>query len=331
MPQRHHTLLLIAGLIALLHASQTGCRTPSEIAVWHPPLATSGLNKRIVVTPLVGPIGLTSLIAKTFQTQQTYVDFGLDVVSAYELSQTDAIQLVGFADGPPSDVALLPVARRAHVDFVLVGEVLNDPISSQKINLQPDDPQMAAKLEALLSTQNKDKVLALSWRVIDVATGKTVWAGPVSVSPAFVAQAYPELAQTIASPDEQLVEAAVRETWKLLTPFVARYSVQLAKPWGTPGAKQIREGNEHAIAGDWPQAECIRQQVADKHRRSHAAIHNLAIAAVARQDYDQAKTRALRALSMRDSELYQETLMWIELRQREYIEAFNLPAPPSRF
>ncbi|MEZ6086878.1 MAG: hypothetical protein R3C05_02355 [Pirellulaceae bacterium] len=32
---------------------------------------------------------------------------------------------------------------------------------------------------------------------------------------------------------------------------------------------------------------------------------------------------------MRDSDLYQQTLVWIELRQREHHQAFNLPDPPE--
>ncbi|MEZ6086879.1 MAG: hypothetical protein R3C05_02360 [Pirellulaceae bacterium] len=175
-----------------------GCRTTTQIAVWQPPLGTSGLNKRIVVAPLEGSVELTASLAKSIQSRPGNDDFGLRVVSAYELSQADTIQLVGFAEGSSSDVALLPVARRASVDFVLMGEVLNDPFSKHRTTLRHDDPQIAAKLDQLLASRKEDKTLALSWRVIDVASGNTVWAGPVSVSPAFVAEAHPDLAERFA-------------------------------------------------------------------------------------------------------------------------------------
>jgi hypothetical protein len=58
-------------------------------------------------------------------------------------------------------------------------------------------------------------------------------------------------------------------------------------------------------------------------------MHNLAIAAVARQDYSEARRQIAAALAAKSSPLYQTTAVWIERRQRDYHIAFGLPDPPE--
>ncbi|QDS87091.1 Tetratricopeptide repeat protein [Rosistilla ulvae] len=306
----------------------SGCSIGTELHVWQPPLAVDGVGKRVAVAPLVGSPQLATEMAQTIAVQQPKLPQPAELVSQYELSQADGIQLVSFDDRSPSDLALLPVARRADVDYLLVGEVLNDPFAGRSQSLAHDDPELQWKLGQMLESQEEeDPILAFSWRVIDVASGETRWANPMSVSKSFLDATYPDLSDQQRSLSQQLQAAAGRETWKLLVPFVGAHQVELAVPWVSLGAKQTRQGNQYAMSGDWQQAEASWREALADHPRQFAALHNLALAAVARQDYVEAKRLATEALSKRDSRLFQKTLVWIEARQREYHKAFDLPDP----
>lgn len=321
--QKLRSSFLYSSLLVML----VGCRVGTDLHVWQPPLAADGIGKRVAISPLVGPGTLPTQMTQMIASQQPALPQQSELVSQYELSQSDAIALVSHEDRSPSDLALLPVARRARVDYLLVGEVLNDPSSGRAQPLSFDDPAIQAKLGEILKEQQDNQILALSWRVIDVETGQTVWANPMSVSKSFIDETYPDLSDRTQSLSQQLQAAAGRETWKLLMPFVDQYQVELAVPWVTLGAGKTRQGNQYAQAGDWQQAEsCWREALSD-HPRQAAAVHNLALAAVARQDYPAAKQLATEALSRRDSRLFQKTLVWIDARQREYHAAFDLPDP----
>ncbi|QDV67280.1 hypothetical protein Poly24_09730 [Rosistilla carotiformis] len=320
--KRRFTILCFSLMPMLL-----GCRVGTGVHVWQPPLAADGVGKRVAVSPLVGAPALAGELTQAIANEQPQLPQQTQLVSQYEMSQADTIQLVSFEDRAPSDLALLPVARRAGVDFVLVGEVLNDPFTGQEKALAPDDPAFQFKLGQILENRNDDPILAFSWRLIDVASGETLWANPLSVSKSFIDRSYPDLADREKPLRQQLQAAAGRETWKLLMPFVDQFQVELAVPWGSLGAKRTRQGNQHALNGDWMQAEACWREALEAHPRQLAAMHNLAIAAVARQDFVQAKRLATETLSRRDSRLFQKTLVWIEARQREYHDAFNLPDP----
>ncbi|WP_417745752.1 tetratricopeptide repeat protein [Rosistilla oblonga] len=315
--------ILCIGLITML----SGCRVGTGVHVWQPPLAANAAGKRIAVAPPVGPRALAGELSQSIAREQPKLPQRAELVSQYELSQSDAIQLVSFDGRAPSDLALLPVAKQAGLDFLLVGEVLNDPFGDSRQPLAHDDPDFQFKLGQFLQSGDDDQILAFSWRVIDVENGQTVWANPMSVSKAFVDRTYPDLAGQQTSLSQQLQAAAGRETWKLFAPFVDQYQTELAVPWISLGAKQTREGNRYALEGEWQQAEACWRQVLAEHPRQLAALHNLAVAAVARQDYAEARRLATEALSKRDSRLFQESLVWVEARQREYHQAFGLPDP----
>lgn len=300
----------------------TGCHATSDVALWSPPLAANGLGRRVSIATIEGKRDAAVTLTRSLHNNQPAGSLQLELVSQYELAQADPIALVSYQDQSISDVSMLPVARRAGVDYLLFGELLSRASRDGKSDSGgPNEANEAT---------DQSPVMAVSWRVVDVATKQTLWAAPVSASPSLVAERYPDLAQGNLSIDEQLTEAIARETWRLLIPFVSTTNVELASPVMGFGAREVRRINERlAEDGNWATAQTAWQRVLDDHPRQHAAVHNLAIAAVARQDYDQARRLARSALSKRDCSQYQRTLIWIEQRQREYHRAFGLPDPPG--
>ncbi len=55
----------------------------------------------------------------------------------------------------------------------------------------------------------------------------------------------------------------------------------------------------------------------------------ITLAAAAGQDFSRAKELARQAVRLQPLPLHKKTLVWIELRQRDYHKSFGLPAPPE--
>jgi hypothetical protein len=115
----------------------------------------------------------------------------------------------------------------------------------------------------------------------------------------------------------------------LLTPSIRREQVRIEIPYLMPGSGQVRRGNLAAMAGRWGEAEQIWSEVVERYPAQIPAIHNLALAAAAAQDFSRAKRLARRAIRLQPTKLHKESLVWIETRQRDYHKAFGLPDPPE--
>ena len=296
-------------LSTLLLAPMAGCSTLVPIHVWSPSGLESTVGKRVVISDVVGPKDITSplkqkLIASAPQ------DSGREttIASSLDLHQSDAIRLVSATDEEPSDIALSAAAKQEGYDYVLRGEVLEDR--------RPKELKEA------------DKRLSISWRLFQLGDDSSTGGMPVVVAKDTAIDRYPDL-KLIADEDTLLMTAAVRDTYRLISPSVNRHEIRLAIPYATPGSKRVRAGNIAALNGRWADAKRIWSEVAETHKLQVAAIHNLALAAVAEQDFSKAKQLARKAVRRKPSSLHQKTLVWIELQQREYHKAFNLPDPPE--
>jgi hypothetical protein len=151
---------------------------------------------------------------------------------------------------------------------------------------------------------------------------------PVVASPDSVVDRYPDLG-FVVDPNQQLMTGVVRDTYRLIAPWVDRQTIQLEVPYGLPGSREVRRGVVAARAGRWGEAQTIWQSAWERHPTNVAALHNLALAAAAAQDFSRAKQLARRAVRLRPIALHQQTLVWIELMQRDYHTAFGLPDPPE--
>lgn len=275
----------------------------------------NAVGKKVVVAGIDGP----QEVADTLQEQlflQAPQDSGRDLqmVAADDLDNRSDIRLVRHDGGSPSDVALQHVAQQQGYDFVLRGQVLRR--RHQPIRQFGEDEASSRSAEPLI----------VSWQLSDV-TGKTAPIGrPVSLTIDQALDLHPDLA-FVGDEQSALLAAAARETNRLVLPSIERLTTRLAVPYGLPGSREVRRGNKLASAGRWAEAKLIWQDVAQKNPLQVSALVNLALAHAAEQDFETARKLARQAIRRAPSKLAQETLVWIELRQRDYHRAFGLPDP----
>jgi hypothetical protein len=229
--------------------------------------------------------------------------------------------LVSAVEGETSDIALATLARRNEIDFVLVGEVIRSTDRRNSIsNLPPEiTDKMASGIENAATDSSADEtgLIRVSWSLMDVRCGVPLNGLPV-VTPG-----------NPRDPSGESIDLAAQSAWELIVPHVIRDHTELIAPRLTIGSRDIRKGNVAAAAGDWDRAEQVWLAVLKRYPRNHAAKHNLAVAAVARQDYSAARYYIADAIAAHSSPLYLSTSVWIEQSQRDYHAAFGLPDPPE--
>ena len=296
---------LVAGLFAA--AMSFGCKMAAPIHVWQPPLIESTVGKRVVVSEVVGPSKITEPLSDQL-VRSAPQDSGRATTISHSanLQHNQAIRLVSATDDEPSDIALSAAAMDEGFDFVLRGEVLEDRGANA----------------------GKSDRLTVSWRLAQLGQDGTTGGMPVVVDRESAVARYPDLA-FVGDQNSLLMTAAVRDTYRLITPSVARDEVELDIPYVLPGSRAVRAGNLAALNGRWAEAKQIWSEVAEKYPVQVAAIHNLAVAAAAEQDFSSARQLARSAIRRQPTLRHKTTAEWIELRQRDYHNSFGLPDPPE--
>lgn len=309
----HRSLLPLCWCLAAA-CLLTGCRMGAPIHVWQPPALESAVGARVVVSDVVGTSRLSPDVRqKLFALAPRDTGRKVTLVDFQELQGETEIELVSATDEQANDLAVASVARRQGAQFLLRGEVLESRSTEKR------------------SSENTDALrdaLTISWRLTPLNDDQAGGGFPVSIDVQTAIDRYPDLALS-SSRDEVLTTAAVRETFRLLTPSVQRERIQLELAYLMPGSRDVRRGNAAAMAGRWGEAERIWASVLEQHPLQIPAIHNLALAAAAAQDFSRAKQFARRAIRLHPSDLHKQTLVWIETRQRDYHRAFGLPDPPE--
>jgi len=338
------------GLATLLLAAAGGCQTTAPLYVWSPPGIASAVGKRVAIAPLAGPAREAQAVRnQLWNTRPRAPGRAVDALDSEQLPPS-GIQLASAEPRMPSDLALLPRAREAGVDYLLMGEILPER-SARRQPISRSSPPLPAPPSGGLDragpsggpadaadTPSRPQTLAIAWRLYDVAEARPL-ADRVLVSfarspsPAEAAPGGDAIdvgpASAAGDANHPAARFASRQLWELLSPSVQRDEVTLAVPWWLPGSAAVRRGNALAQQGDWPAAETTWREALAAHPSQHAALANLAVAAAARQDFSAAKRRIRRAIQQRSRGTYGATLAWIETRQRGYHEAFALPDPPE--
>lgn len=329
--QRSVLLLLLP--FAML--ATCGCRVVAPVHVWTPPELESVVGKRVGISEVAGPEDIAGPIRRKMLSMNPN-DSGRSLVAidTHKLQSPQAIQLVSattdpaigdHASGdqptkPPSDITTNQIARNAGLDYVLRGQI-------ETRNHQPRTDKKALN-EMGLVPFDPNQSIAVSWKLYSVKDNRPIGGRPVVIDGVTAAERYPDLT-AVNDPNDALLTAVVRESYRLVSPSTREQKVQLAIPYLTPGSNATRHANNLAIAGRWGEAEIIWQEVIDKHPTQSAALHNLALAAAAGQDFSRAKKLARKAIRRYPAPLHKKTLVWIEKRQRDYHRAFDLPDPPE--
>ena len=295
--------------LAITHCALAGCKTHAPLHVWRPPSIQSAVGKRIVISEVAGPTHVTKpLIEQLLHSAPQEQGRKTTIAHSDVLKFSDEIRLVSATDSEPSDIALQAAARSEGFDFVLRGEVLHDRGSR---TVDEGNPH-----------------LTVSWRLTELNDSGSIGGMPVAVNYEDAIQRYPDLA--LASDKQLAVTTAVaRDTNRLVAPWLDRDQFTLAKPWLLPGSRKVRAGNLAAQNGRWGEAKAKWTNAADKHPLQVSAIHNLAVAAIAAQDFTTAMRMARKAVRLQPTTLHKATLRKTEMLQREYHSAFQLSDPPE--
>jgi hypothetical protein len=287
----------------------TGCRIGVPIHVWEPPALESAVGTRVVVSDVAGPSPLSGEVRqKLFALAPRDTGRRIALVDYQHLRNETGVKLVSATDEQVNDLAVAAVARRQGAQFLLRGEVIESRSTDHN--------------EAF------HDALTISWRLTSLEDGNAGGGFPVSIDTQTAIERYPDLALS-NSRDEVLSTAVVRETFRLMTPSIRRDRVQVEVAYLMPGSREVRRGVAAALAGRWGEAEQIWSAVLEQHPFQVPALHNLALAAAAGQDFSRARQLARRAIRLHPSDLHKQSLVWIETRQRAYHRAFGLPDPPE--
>lgn len=112
-----------------------------------------------------------------------------------------------------------------------------------------------------------------------------------------------------------------RELADSIAPHYVPVEVTLARQWWGEGKASVAAGNTLARQGDWKAAEEKWQAAKEANLGNHAALHNLALAAEARQNYREAFTLLDQALEQLPLKLYHQTRKAMEERQTTFLAA----------
>jgi hypothetical protein len=244
------------------------------------------------------------------------------VISPRELERLGGIQLVAY-DGQPSEMASLSAARNAGANYLLSGDVVSHQLTFPEEET-PRSTRFSFRRKRILSES-----LSVRWCVYEVDTGRRLEEHTVTLNREEVDKQFPDLAFQ-SDGAAKVMAASARRSWELVVPTTYATDVPIDLPWFALGSSEVRRGNAYARMGQWESAERAWQDAADAHPWNTAAWKNLAIAAVAREDFSLARDRLKHAdWKYWPGDLTPKTLGWIEERQREYHAAFHRPPPAS--
>ncbi len=314
-------------VVFLLVAVPAGCRVSAPVHVWEPARLASTVGKRVAVSVVSTPEGTAGAIRERLVGRDplpsprsrsvsgrgsgesvagSQAVMGTQLVDARRLESASPVRLVSAGDGEINDVALASVASQRGFDFLLHGQVI----------------------DASGSRPGAEDRLTVSWRLTDLSGDDPPKGLPVAVRWEAAFARHPDLAW-LGDRESALAEAVVRETCGLISPSVALRQASLAVSYVTPGSRGVRRGNAAAREGNWAEAQRIWGETIRNHPEQSAAWVNLAIAAVAEQDFASARELARLAAARHPSGIARENLVWVELMQRQYHDAFDLPDPPE--
>ncbi len=300
--------------------------------VLHPSRLSVPAAKRIAFAPIAARESLASELEQAIRNQSPTIRGDLQLLTAQDLMAASPVRLASTAP-LTGDMTALLAARNAQAELLLMGEVVQDELggvdSESPNNQNPDVVQFNASGVPLIAPANvqRPERVAVAWRVFDVASGQQVGSQTLAIDRMVADREYPDLQIALPSPRERVIAASARQTWQSVAPYMSKEDVVIALPWLQPGASQIRRGNAYARIGRWDMAEQEWTIAASRYPWSNSAKLNLAIAQVAREDFEAGKATLETLGPWRLRQRQAETLVWMDQRHRWYHESLGLPPP----
>ncbi len=292
-----------------------GCRSSTPIYVWQPARYTCPHDAKIAVAPIAGAESLAGRVETAFLTQQPTARADLHLINSQQLVAKSPMRLVS-TSALQNDATAIQAAQNASANLLLEGEVLSAKLIDPKDRKPPQHNEPP-----------ENELLLISWRLIDVATSRTLANQVVSIDTLRADRDYPDMIFTHPDPTDRLIAASARDSWKGLAPSVERDKVELMVPWLQIGAMPTRSGIVDANKGRWDLAEQKFSLAARRNPFNIAAHHNLAIAQAAREDFPAAKKQLSDVSWPLSWRLPAETRFWLDQRHRQFQAAHGLGVP----
>ncbi len=311
---------------AVLACTTIGCRRSVPIHVWHPPQTTLVPAARVALAPIAGSPELARRIEQALLVQRPQVRNDLAILTPEQLTESSAVRLASTA-ALTSDILSIQAARAAGADVVLQGEILNADVNLEPTSETPKVTNWNLAFFRKQDDQAKHEKILMSWRVIDVASARTIGTASFNLETQAAIKQYPDLDFVEHDQTQLLISASARESWKTVAPFVTKDQVRLAVPWLQPGAFTVRRGVAAARKGNWELAQQRWERTTKYFWFNAAAHHNLALAHAAREDFPAAKDQLRKATGPFSIRLPSETLVWLDQQHRYHNQALGLGIP----
>lgn len=328
-----------------------GCTTPASLHTWTPAGLASARGQRILLSSIDGNSAWASDLGDKMLSEQPvdsatqfHLVDGREYLKPDSEFQESQVVLASAVQSDPSDITTAQLASHLEASYQLRGTIIDIGLPKEETTANAEASALRSPINGRLAGSslasatklqpdegNDDPLdgqpLRVSWRIVDSSTGQTIGGQPVVISLDEARERYPDL--RLAEPKTALVTASAREAHRLFTPSILEQPVTLAVSRVNLGARRVRMGNAAAIAGDWLTASKHYEKSLKLNPFQSAALHNLALAKVASQEFSAAKELARKAVRVQPNDLHKRTLIWIEQQQRKYHAAFNLPDPPE--
>jgi hypothetical protein len=276
-------------LLTLLLAIAAGCAPQARVMVLRPAEVDIAGIHRLTVVDISG-MGETGRQARAAITARLAEQQHFALVDPAELSRVEPAAFTG----PQIDEGrVVQAARQAEVDGLVTGQVVAYEMGSTLTS--PPTVTLAVKLIDVASGEVRDaRQVTRTFKSRDVSDRDAVLQG-------LLADCADEVATRI-TPHQELIE------------------VELARQYWGAGLADVHRGNALAREGKWPEAAAAWQAALDASPRNHAALHNLAMAALARGDLAEASAWLDRAIALFADATYQQNRKLL-LAQRKLADA----------
>ncbi len=309
-------------LVAMLLFNVAGCHMSAPMRTWQTSKVSKAGFVRIAVAPIGGNPNAAERLQNAMRLAQPQPNPLVAALHPADLERAGGIQLVSY-DNQPNDMATLSAARRAGMDYLLQGHILNDDLDTP-----PPDPKKKPRFR-FFKPKEKVQSLSVHWVVTDVNSGQRVQEQTLAMDRLQAEKQFPDLTMPSEGEGGRVLMASARQSWGLVAPSNEPVDAILDLPWFMQGSSQIRKGNGYARQGRWDLAEAEWQEAASLHPWNTAAWTNLSLAAVAKEDFQLARDRLKHANTFLPGDSTFQTLTWIEQRQREHHQVLNLAPPQS--
>jgi tetratricopeptide (TPR) repeat protein len=289
--------LLSASILILAPFLGSGCAsTTINVASWQPASADISGLRRIAVTRFEGPEQLTEEL-------QREISNALSLSGAYQLCDPTPIQVAmnPWKSRSPEDIyAALDAARRQGIDSILIGKAHRKADYGMELGgmyVRMGDPELTA---------------SLSYELVDVRTGDV--RARRSLNQRFNDEV--STSSRDANSEERvlahLTNKCIQELVAEVAPHERKTKVKLAGGGFGIASGNLRKGNTAAAKSDWAMAQQEWETVLRANPDSHAARHNLGVAAEVAGDLQAADVAYREAERRAQKDLYRDALARVE-------------------